>query len=83
MATKLKLELTKLELAKQMVLNEVELYVLQHGYMPTQVMVTDNVYAILRNENLAYKDNRIILVSCTRIVNEETSKQYHAIRRAY
>ena len=61
---------------KVLVLEEVELYFIQHGQLPKQVMVTDRTYRMLRKESLTFNSERIYIVSCTRVLNSECTKHY-------
>jgi hypothetical protein len=61
----------------QNVIDEVDNFVRCHGFIPKQVMVTDEDYNILRKQNLTYDGFRLHIVSCGRVVNEEYAKKRH------
>ena len=58
----------------QMVLDEVDCFVRRHGYIPSQVMVPDNQYNVLKKERIVYQEFSINITNCGRIVNEECNK---------
>jgi len=57
-----------------MVLDEVDVFFKRNGYIPSQVMIPDKEYNLLRKKQIIYNDSLIKIVNCGRVVNEECYK---------